>query len=249
MLSFNLSKVRIGKFGQAVIAVVAGTGLIVAAVSYTCGVSFLQAAPAVGSLATALAVFLALLTLRNAHEWNRRHYTIEFMVSWNDHAREHLVALEREFPEFFSVPDFIKNPGLRHSWCLDGTKARQLVKSETAEAGSNSQTYIVRDHLIALLNYFEDIAIAYEQHVVDRSAIEDSFAPVILDVCTYFQPFIDEIRKINRRDPWPPLSRVVELWLSEASRRRAQEEAQEASERYRKALKKAEEKLKEPTGV
>lgn len=85
--------------------------------------------------------------------------------------------------------------------------------------------------------------------MVDRAAIEDSVGTVILDACVYFQPFIEEMRKINRRDPWPPLSRVVELWLTEAIRRKAQDEAKEASRRYREALKKAEAKLKQPTGI
>ena len=85
--------------------------------------------------------------------------------------------------------------------------------------------------------------------MVYREAVGDSIGTVILDVCVYFQPFIEEMRKINRRDPWPPLSRVVEQRLREAARRKAQAGAQEASRRYKEAVKKAEANLKQPTGI
>jgi hypothetical protein len=141
------------------------------------------------------------------------------------------------------------NPDLRNSWCLDPILAEQLVKPESETTGPISDEAGIRGHLIALFNYFERIAVAYELHVVDREAVGDSVGTVILDVCVYFHPFIEEMRKINRRDPWPPLSRVVELWLTETTRRKAQGGAQEASRRYKEAVKKAEANLKQPTDI
>ena len=208
-----------------------------------------QAVMAVGSLSTAVGVFLAFLTLRNTHEWNRRHYTIEFSDDWNECARKHLNVLERQFPELFAVPDFIEKPDLMNCWCLNRRTAEQLVTIQSESQGTSPDQLDIREHLIELLNYFEGIVTAYEQHVVDRAAIEESVGTVILDVCIYFQPFIEEMRKINRRDPWPPLSRVVELWLTEATRRKTQAQAAEATLRHGEALKKFQSKLKERTGI
>jgi len=154
-----------------------------------------------------------------------------------------LLILKKEFPDFFDVPDFIANPDLMESWRLDHNQAQQLVKVKSEGEGFDNSKLVIRGHLIELLNYFEGIASAYEQYVVDRAAIEDSVGTVILYFCVYFQTFIDEMRKINRRDPWPPLSRVVELWLTAATRQKAQTQAAEASRRHDEAFKKFESKL------
>lgn len=247
MCIFRLLRLGIVRFGWGVGAAIGSILALIVVLNWLFGVPVAQAVTAVGSVSTAVGVFLAFLALRNTHEWNRRSYTAEFLDDWNESARKHLAVLERQFPELFAVPDFITNPDLRNSWCLDQTIAEQLVKPESEPVGSIPDEPGIRGHLIALFNYFERIAIAYELHVVDREAIGDSVGTVILDVCVYFQPFIEEMRKINRRDPWPPLSRVVELWLTEEIRRKAQAGAQEASKRYREAAKKA--NLKQPTGI
>lgn len=246
---FRLLHLNIGRFWLGVVLVIGSISAVIVIVSLLFRVPIVQAITAVGSVSTAVGVFLALLTIRNAHEWNRRHYTIEVLENWNECARKHLIVLEKQFPDFFAVPDFIINPDLMGSWCIDENQAKQLlaVKSERQEPDHTELD--IRGHIIELLNYFEGIASAYEQHVVDREAIEDSVGTIILDVCVYFQPFIEEMRKINRRDPWPPLSRVVELWLIEETRRKAQSQAKEASRRHEEAIKKFESKMKQPTGI
>jgi hypothetical protein len=118
----------------------------------------MQAATAVGSVSTAVGVLLALLTLRHTHEWNRRHYTVEFLDDWNENARSHLTVLEKQFPEFFAVPDFIKNPDLMNSWRLSEERAKQLVAVKSESEGLDSDELDIRGHLLELLNYFEGIA-------------------------------------------------------------------------------------------
>jgi hypothetical protein len=211
-------------------------------------VGLLQAVVAVGALSTAVGIFLAYYSLRDSHEWNRRQYTIQFLGCWNECARDHLNVLEKEFPDLLNVPDFIKNPDLIKTWCIKDEEAKKLADL-MSHPEENCREMDIRRHLIELFNYFESIANAYEQHVVDRSAVVDCDATAMLDIFIYFQPFIKEMRKINRRDPWPPLSRVAELWLNEATFSKSKVQADEASRRYEEASKRLESKLKKPTGV
>lgn len=58
------------------------------------GFGLQEAATATGSIAAATVAATALLlaqrTLRDTHDWNRRHYTIEIQSRWNKEARPHL---------------------------------------------------------------------------------------------------------------------------------------------------------------
>ncbi|HXR25398.1 MAG TPA: hypothetical protein VN742_08565 [Candidatus Binataceae bacterium] len=212
-----------------------------------------EVAAAVGAVLTAVGLVLGVVTLRHTHDWNRRHYTIEFISGWNEHARDHLAALEQAFPEFRAVPDFIQDPAAQSKWLLQTEWAERLIKSnENPDAPKDLE---LRRHLIALLNYFEAVATAYEQYVVDRPAVEDSFAPIITDVVTYFQPFINLLRARTKRDPWPPLSRVALVWVTEAGRIRAQRRSiiaekqhEDAQREAEDARRKAQQNLKAPTG-
>jgi hypothetical protein len=234
--------------GLSVITAIIIIGTITVILRYLFGESILQTLIAVGSASTAIAIFIAILTLRDSHEWNRRQYTIEFLRDWNESTREHFIELELQFPEFFEVPDYINDPAMMESWCIDKNRSTEIIKEKS------EKNIKLRDHLIRLLNYFEGIASAYEQHVVDRDEIEDSAATVILDFWVYFQPFIEEMRRVNRRDPWPPLSRIVDLWLNEELIQTRGRQAEEASRRYEETLRKLESKkssskLKKPTGI
>ena len=231
---------RMTSFWPLVAIVVFSTSAVTGILSSVMHLRLPEAAASVGSLLTVVALLLAFNTLRDTHEWNRRHYTIELMGSWNTRARPHLAFLEHEFPDFFAVPDFIGNPEVLRSWKLDPRRAVQLVASDGSPPQAGSRDLEIRDHLIELFNYFEDLSIAYEQNIVDRATAEDSFAPTMIDAYTFFQPFIEEMRNVNRRDPWPPITRTVDLWYLTATRRKAQDALGEVERQTREAREKAE---------
>jgi hypothetical protein len=212
------------------------------------GISLFQGIIAIGSLSTAVGVFLAFFSLRESHDWNRRQYTIEYFSHWNEGARKHLNILEKEFPDMLNVPDFIANPELMNSWCLNDDKSKMLV-GLMSNPQKNCSDMDTRSHLLELFNDLEGIALAYEQCVVDRLAVEDCYGTVILDIWIYFQPFIQKMREVSRRDPWPPLSRMTELWLREAVLKNSQVQATDASRRHEEAIKKYGAQMKNPTGI
>ncbi len=151
--------------------------------------------------------------MRAEYDWRVRQFTLELGQNWNQHTRKHLDVLSREFPAFFRVPKIDDS-----AWHLPKTRARQLVLCEGEEpTQARAEVDINRDralrsHLISLLNYFESMAQAYEQKVVDTKAIEDSFSSMMIDTYDYFGPFVDEMKLVTRREPWPPLERVVAYW-------------------------------------
>lgn len=182
---------------------------------------------ALGQLLAALGVLAAVASLaiqRNQmnaeYDWRVRQYTLELSRSWNDQARHHIDALSRAFPEFFRVP-----PSGVEGWRLPPERARELVLCEgekpTESRPSNDieRDRVLRNHLISLLNYFETLALAYEQYIVDQEAVVDSFSSMMIDTYEYFLHFIDEMVKVNRRKPWPPLDRVVLRWQNDELRR------------------------------
>jgi hypothetical protein len=218
-----------GKSWIRLLIVAAVAAVAVAAVHKFAHLTVPESASTVGAIAAASAFLLAYQTLRATHEWNRRHYTIEMAARWNKEARPHLDFLEKQYPLFFAVPDFVKNRDAISSWKMDADEARRLLDTSRPDVLAHE----TRNHLIALFNCCENFALAYEQYVVDRAAIENCFGQVISDAYTFFQPFVVEIRKLNRSDPWPPLSRVVLLWLSAARLDQAHLEARARTKEFK----------------
>ncbi|HVR26183.1 MAG TPA: hypothetical protein VMU26_23020 [Candidatus Polarisedimenticolia bacterium] len=242
---------RFTSFWWSVVPVVLGTAIVVVAIQRAMHIRLHEAATSVGSVLTAIAVLLAFRTLRAAHEWNRRNSAVQLMDKWNERARTHIEFLEHQFPDFFPVPDFLTNPDNLRTWRMDADRAKAAVDSlvpSESPSQSRSNDLEIRDRLIQLFNHFEDISIAYELFVLDRHAVEESFAPVMIEIYLYFQPFIAEMRRVTRRDPWAPLSRVADLWIEEARFRTAMDGLKDTEKRFQKALAAANEKSRRPTG-
>jgi hypothetical protein len=68
----------------------------ITAVSYTLNIGAKDSAAVVGTLLTAISIFLAFLAIRNVHEWNRRHFTVELTSGWNSEARRHLASISTD---------------------------------------------------------------------------------------------------------------------------------------------------------
>lgn len=191
-----------------------------------------------GVVVTAIGVYHAFATLRASHEWNRRHYTVEMTAAWNHEARALLANLTRYFPEFFQVPDFISDDRQRDRWCIDKDMAERLVFLKLPSDGTEKEIIEIRDNLVPLFNHFESIAIAYQLNVIDRNAIFESFGAVLLDTWIFFGPFVDKMREVNRRDPWPPLTELIHAWEAEEMRRHFEKRLEETKKREQAAKEK-----------
>jgi hypothetical protein len=242
----NLRRVNVWTIALAFL-IASATAIL--ALKYVADYSVKDSATIVGPLLTAFGLFLAFSSLREGHEWNRRHFTVGLILGWNTQAREHLAVLTQEFPDFFQVPDFIKNPEAKKSWAIESDRAKRIVRGEfDSTPGSTSDADMkIRNSLVALMNYFEYVATAYKLHIVDREAVRDSFGSVMLDVWIYFYPCIAEMRHINRRDPWPPLTYVITEWERAETRSYLEKRAHEAAAEHEKLLKEG--GARERTGI
>lgn len=213
---------------------------------YKAGQSITDSFMMSGIVVTAIGVYLAFATLRASHEWNRRHYTVEMAAAWNHEARALLANLTMHFPEFFQVPDFISDDRQRDQWCIDEDMAERLVFSKSPNDNIDEETIEIRDNLVPLFNHFESIAIAYQLNVIDRDVIFESFGAVLLDTWIFFGPFVDKMREVNRRDPWPPLTELIHAWEGEEKRRHFEKRLEETKKQEQAAKEKL--ILKPPTG-
>lgn len=210
------------------------------------GLELRDSATIIGTNFTAISIYLAYLSIRETHEWNRRNLTIQLMGNWNQQTRSHLDILIEQFHDFSIRPqssaddEWATNPEWVHpQWSMNEQRAEDIVSSMSKQ--NNEKDKEIYRSLISLINYFESIASAYENSVVDRIVIEQSFAPLIIDVSRYFRPFIIKKRKQAGREPWPPLAKAVNAWERERFRVKAEEGAAEATKKATEATKLASE--------
>ena len=123
----------------------------------------------VGPVVTALAVLVAVWTLRANHDWNRRQFTAQLVAGWNDKTSAHRKAIEKLRPGLIDLsPD--DKP----------VEISQTDAEEIFTARPDTECWELRFHFIELLNHFESIASAYRNHVADRPMIEESFQNVLI---------------------------------------------------------------------
>jgi len=145
-----------------------------------------ESATTVACVVTSISFLLAYRTLRATHEWNRRQFTVTMSSRWNSALRPHLLFLEGRYPDVVQVPDYSNDEIDMSSWSMSDAEAKAVCMSRDPESAES----VTRNHLIELFNEFENLSIAYEQHVVDRRAFEDSFVPVITDINCFFHPLL-----------------------------------------------------------
>lgn len=96
---------------------------------------------------------------------------------------------------------------------LEDTYPKEIARSSE----KSPSLWETRQHIVALLNYFEFLAAAWENQVADREMIEHSFKHTILRWYRDLYEFMVLIKKTRNYEPWPPLQRLVEHWKQEGA--------------------------------
>ncbi len=162
---------------------------------------------AVGLLISAGALLCAAYGINQQHEWQRRHFAAEMINAWNSQSSTHKAAIENVYPYLFRDERAKES---RQPIPLE--EARQIYLSTKDADATRWET---RNHCIALLNYFEFVASAWEKQVGDRKMLEDSFKSTILRWHHDLGEFMAVMRDYRSYHPWPPLTRVVAQWTAD----------------------------------
>lgn len=184
-----------------------------------------------GLLVSAGALVCAAYGINQQHEWYRRHFAVEMIREWNNHSKTHKAAIENAYPQLFrdegqreARPRIDKEEARRIYFSIKDDGTGDPTKTVSTN-GSDDPTKIVdsarwetRNHCIALLNYFEFVASAWENQVADRQMLEDSFKKTILRWHHDLEEFMTVMAKTRQYEPWPPLQRVVAQWKADDAR-------------------------------
>jgi hypothetical protein len=154
---------------------------------------------------TASSLEVAGSSLRDQYEWNRRHYAIEMLREWNTQTAVHKAALECAYSELYSAP----------GWKMDVTEARALYFAECKlpDGTTPNPKWELRNHVIALLNYFEYVAKACEVEVADAEVIEATHKGTMIRWHDQLHAFIVTVKEArDGKSPWLPFERIVDEW-------------------------------------
>ncbi|MDQ1638092.1 MAG: hypothetical protein QOF62_1431 [Pyrinomonadaceae bacterium] len=181
-----------------------------------------------GLIVSAVALVCAAYGINEQHTWNRRHFAVEMIREWNNQSSSHKAAIENAYPQLFrdegpqqSRPR-ISNDEARRIYF--STKDEEIKKKDEDSlkntSGDPTKTvdptrWETRNHCIALLNYFEFVASAWENQVADRKMVEDSFKKTILRWHHDLEEFMNVMKTTRGYEPWPPLQRVVTKWKAD----------------------------------
>ena len=165
-----------------------------------------------GIVLAAASLVVALYGIRQQHEWNRREQALAIVSKFNTEMRPHKEAIFLAFP---GINDAQNNQIPTQEECVTIIKAR----ARAVKIVRNADAFDLRDHVLSVLNYFENLTIAWEYHIGDREIIEEATAPVILRWHKVFEPCMSEMNKEVGEEVWPSLQRVVTEWKGKRAKR------------------------------
>lgn len=166
--------------------------------------------PTIGLLLTASGLALTIWTLGRNHDWNRRQFAVSLLAGWDERTAEHKEAIERAFPGLV-IARGTSGPETR----IGTERAEQIYNSSFAPGEEDDAQ--LRQHLIALLNYFELISMVYWHRVGDQLILDEGFQGTLLRWYDILKPFIDVVHEAHRQArvahlAWQPFVKLIEHW-------------------------------------
>ena len=140
--------------------------------------------------------------MRRDQEQRRRAYTMHLYDEWRRllDLGDARYTLERIRSEQLNSGDLVRQPG-------------EYTIGEGEDAVVYEEVLRMRQHVVSVLNLFEQVAVASRDNVGDSGMIESYFSGAIVDHFTALSPFMSGWRTGLRRAPaWRVLERTVEDW-------------------------------------
>jgi hypothetical protein len=114
-------------------------------------------------------VFVAARALRADHDWRRREVALQLIGSWNENTSRQIAEIKKLLPHMRDQDEVAGR-------VADMTRKQAEDVYQAVHEGEHWETKL---SLIQLLNYYENIAIAYEYKVADEEILRSSVrAPI-----------------------------------------------------------------------
>jgi hypothetical protein len=178
----------------------------------------LQVCQTLGIILVALSIYVSWRSFQeqqrsfhDQHEWNRRQFTSELLGRFNAELKDHRAPIMQAFPGLFNQDS--SEPPSRD-------ECRKILKAKKGQFSIKGvDAFELRNHIVSVLNYFEDLTLAWESQTGDQATIKDSVSITILRWHDFFHNFILEVNDELGGDAWPPLNRVVGTWKAESEQK------------------------------
>lgn len=164
----------------------------------------LQIFQSIGILLAVLSLYMNYKGIRDQHDWNRRQHTFMLINDVNKQIKDIRASMINAFPDFYSDKESNK---------LSKQDAENLFNASFSKnlKPISGRTFSCEARGLAghYLNILEYIAVAYNNHIVDRSMLESSLGGMIIDDYDYFENFIKCVGINRNREAWKPLKDAV----------------------------------------
>jgi hypothetical protein len=155
----------------------------------------------IGWIFTAGSVFVAAWSLMKNQQWNRKHYSCKLGDIWNSQALKHREVIDNKYKCFQSNLLKLESP-------INIEEALKIHLS----IESTDEYWNIKYHIIHLLNFLEDIAIAYSLKVADKKVIKLSYKTSMIRWYEILKVYICIFRFITNSEAWMPFTDLIYRW-------------------------------------
>ena len=154
------------------------------------------AAAAVGAAVAAVGLWFAWLQMRNAHLWNRRKASFDYMNEW-------------DLPEVRAVRARVMRV------------ADPFDPQQTYSTKEELLTEEHRDAIRMVLNYFDSTGSGIRLGILDEKICHETMAANVYHYFRWARPYVLTMREVEPR-AWEEIDAMIERWM-ERDRQRKQE--------------------------
>lgn len=163
-------------------------------------VLFLQILRTLGVIAGIVSLYVAIHEIKSNHDWNRRHYALEMMRTWNEATEPHKMALEKAYPGLYDDPP-----------------ASDFSLEEARKIYNDSSRLDLQIHIVAMMNHLEYISQVYLKNVGDQDVIKESFKKTMIRWHRALKNWITVFVKHRGYNAWQPYVDLIIKWEQEES--------------------------------
>ena len=161
----------------------------------------------VGMVITALGIIIplimAVLQLKKNYEWEKAMLAVELNKIWSEKTLPHRNIIEKKYGPYISNLKPIAPPDCE----------------EFVNSVEGSPLFPIKLAVIALMNYFEDIAVLYTSGMADKGIVDATLRRPMTRYYEKIKPLSGCIDKVAGSPAWKPLDDLMAIWKLQDSQK------------------------------